>query len=81
MGQREGDVEAWYADIKEETFATVFIPLTIADARALIALFYQDVGLEDAAIEQHRRISDLEASLNSWRLLSDGSSRKPLTAL
>ena len=56
-GYREGDVETWYPIVENETFKTLFIPLSPEQARALISGFYKE-----ATKEQTEMIVSLEVS-------------------
>ena len=50
------NVEEWYDLIKEETFATEFVPLTIDDAKAFIQAYEQTQNVDK--LKETPKISD-----------------------
>lgn len=50
------NVEEWYDLIKEETFATEFVPLTIEDAKAFVAAYEQTQNVDK--LKETPKISD-----------------------
>jgi hypothetical protein len=50
------NVEEWYDLIKEETFATEFVPLTIEDAKAFVAAYEQTQNVDK--LKEIPKISD-----------------------
>jgi hypothetical protein len=88
---RACDIEAWYASLREHTFATECVPLSPAEARALVALYrakkqhgdnargYDGVDAEQQELLSglQQRIHDAMQALGGGGVFVKMSSRSP----
>lgn len=83
----EADLDAWYEELKEHTYRSVFLPLSVSEARAMMAVYDARMKGAEAPADALSLISELEGKvesslkeLNSEAVFVKLSSRSPKDA-